>query len=47
MNSLLIGLVGVIYFVVSIKYFINGNTGLGICFLGYSFSNYGLYLIGK
>lgn len=47
MNSLLIGFVGLIYLIIGSKYIYDGNIGLGICFLGYSFSNYGLYLIGK
>lgn len=47
MNTLLIAFVGLIYFIISVKYFYDGNPGLGIVFLGYSFSNYGLYLAGK
>lgn len=46
MNGLLILFVGLIYLSVAVKYFIDGNISLGIVFLGYAFSNYGLYKIG-
>lgn len=37
--------VGIVYFFVSIKLFLEGNTGLAIAFLGYAFSNVGLYMV--
>jgi hypothetical protein len=44
MPKLLIAIVGVIYLVIAIQLWLKGNTGLAIAFLGYAFSNYGLYL---
>jgi hypothetical protein len=42
-NEFLISIVGVIYFIVSINSFYNGQLGLGISFLGYSIGSIGLY----
>ena len=45
MSSWLIALTGLIYFGVSIEMFYKGKTGLGIAYLGYAFSNIGLYMV--
>lgn len=43
MSPFLISIVGVIYFIVSLNSFYNGQIGLGISFLGYSIGSVGLY----
>jgi hypothetical protein len=45
MSGWLIALTGCIYSYVSIEQFCKGNYGLGIAYAGYSFANYGLYLL--
>ncbi len=45
MSGWLILLVGAIYLYVGIDLFWKGNTGMGIAFLGYAFSNVGLFLL--
>ena len=45
MSGSLIILTGLIYLWVSVDQFMRGNTGLGVAYLGYSFSNIGLYLL--
>jgi len=47
MSGPLIMLTGVIYAWVSYCQFSAGNTGLGIAYMGYAFSNIGLYLLAK
>jgi hypothetical protein len=43
----LIALTGVIYAYVAADQFWRGNTGMGIAYLGYAFSNVGLYLLAR
>jgi len=47
MSGNLIILTGVIYAWVSYCQFSSGNQGLGIAYLGYAFSNVGLWMIAK
>jgi hypothetical protein len=47
MNSILLVIVGIIYVGLSIMYFLDHKTGLGIAFFAYALANYGLYLAGK
>lgn len=44
MSGWLIALTGLIYAYVSAEQFWRGNTGMGIAYLGYAFSNVGMYL---
>lgn len=44
MSGWLIGLTGMIYTYVCIDQFLKGNTGMGIAYAGYAFSNIGLIL---
>lgn len=44
MAAWLIAFTGMIYAVVAADLFRKGDTGLGIAFLGYAFSNVGLWL---
>lgn len=44
MSGSLILLTGLIYGYVFIDQFIKGNTGMGIAYAGYAFSNIGLYM---
>lgn len=46
MSGILLILVGILYLLSSVTYFIHGHIGLGIAFLCYAISNYGLYLAG-
>lgn len=43
MSAWLIIFVGLIYAGISVEQFMKGNTGMGLTFAGYAFSNYGLY----
>jgi hypothetical protein len=43
----LIAAIAVVYLAVGIDLMIAGKMGLGIAFLGYSFSNVGLYLAAR
>ena len=47
MSGILLIIVGILYVMTGISYYIEGNTGLAIAFLAYSLANYGLYLAGK
>ena len=47
MSGPLIALTGLIYLYVAIDCFWRGNSGLGIAYLGYAFSNVGLYLVAR
>lgn len=47
MSSWLIGVIGVVYFVVAIDQFIKGGVGTGIMFLGYALGNVGLVIVAK
>ena len=44
MSGHLIAITGVIYTYVFVDQFIKGNTAMGIAYLGYAFSNIGLFL---
>lgn len=39
--------VGVVYAFIGVDLIRTGKFGLGLAFLGYAFSNYGLYLAAK
>lgn len=45
--AILLGVVGFIYVAISLCYFYEHKVGLGIAFLAYAVSNYGMYLAGK
>jgi hypothetical protein len=47
MSAPLILMVGLIYFIVALDSALRGNTGIGIAFAGYAFSNIGLYMLAK
>jgi hypothetical protein len=47
MGPNLIAFVGVIYLVTGFSLIKEGKLGLGIAFLGYAFSNVGLYLAAR
>lgn len=47
MSANMIALVGLIYLVVAASLFYEKKWGLAIAFLGYAFSNVGLYLAAK
>lgn len=47
MSGPLIALTGLIYLYVALDQFRRGNPGMGIAYLGYSFSNVGLYLLAR
>jgi hypothetical protein len=47
MSGWLIALTGLIYAYVAAEQFWRGNTGMGIAYMGYAFSNVGLYLLAK
>ena len=47
MSTWLIGIIGVVYFMVAIDQFIKGGVGTGIMFLGYALGNVGLVIVAK
>jgi len=47
MSPWLILAVGVVYTMVGVDLLRTGKTGLGVAFLGYAFSNIGLYMAAK
>jgi hypothetical protein len=47
LSSWLIAVVGVVYLYIGIEQYFKGNSPLAIAFIGYSFSNWGLYLAAK
>lgn len=47
MTGFLIIFVGVVYLITGFKFFIDGNIGMGIVFLGYAAANVGLYIGSK
>jgi len=47
MSAWLIALTGVIYFYVAFEQGMKGNVGMLIAYLGYAFSNIGLYLLAS
>lgn len=47
MSGWLIALTGVIYAYVAADQMWRGNPGMGIAYLGYAFSNIGLWMLAK
>ena len=47
MSGWLIAVTGLIYFYVSLEQLSKGNNGMCITYLGYAFSNIGLYLLAS
>lgn len=47
MSGNLIAITGLIYLYVAVDQFWKGNSPMGIAYLGYAFSNVGLYLLAK
>jgi hypothetical protein len=47
MSGHLIAITGLIYLYVACDQFWRGNSPMGIAYLGYAFSNVGLYLLAK
>jgi hypothetical protein len=47
MSSWLIAFVGCIYLLIGIDQIRNGHTWMGFTFIGYAFSNVGLYMMAK
>lgn len=45
MNSWLIGIIGIVYTVVAVQFFLKGQVGMGISFLGYALGNVGLVIV--
>lgn len=45
MNAWLIGGIGFVYLFVAVQFFIKGQTGMGISFLGYALGNVGLVMV--
>jgi len=44
MNTWLIGGIGIVYLFVAIQFFMKGQVGMGISFLGYALGNVGLMI---
>jgi hypothetical protein len=44
-NSWLIGIIGIVYTVVAVQFFLKGQVGMGISFLGYALGNVGLVIV--
>ena len=47
MAAWLIAVIGVVYLVVAVQLLLQGKIGLGVAFLGYSFSNIGLWMAAR
>lgn len=47
MSGTLIIVTGAIYAIVAVDQFARGNTGMGIAYTGYAFSNVGLWMLAK
>lgn len=45
MNVWLIAFIGLVYTAVAIKFFMDGQTGMGISFIGYALGNVGLVMV--
>lgn len=45
MNVWLIAFIGLVYTAVSVKFFLEGQYGMGISFLGYALGNVGLVMV--
>jgi len=46
-SGTLIAITGAIYLYVAVEQLLKGNVNMGIVYLGYSFSNVGLYLLAR
>lgn len=47
MSGFLIAFVGFVYAAIAIEQFVKGNSGMGIVFAGYAFSNAGLWALAR
>jgi hypothetical protein len=47
MSGTLIAVTGVIYLYVAVDQFAHGHNGMGVAYLGYAFSNWGLWMLAK
>lgn len=47
MSSILIAIIGVVYFFIGCDLLRKGNVGLAVSFFGYSLGNVGLYIVSK
>lgn len=47
MSAWLIALTGLIYAGVAVEQYLKGNMPLAVVYIGYAFSNIGLYVIAK
>jgi hypothetical protein len=47
LSSWLIAVVGLVYLYIGVEQYLKGNSPLGITFVGYAFSNIGLYMAAK
>jgi len=45
MNAWLIGFIGCVYLFVAIQFFMKGQVGMAISFLGYALGNVGLVMV--
>lgn len=45
MNAWLIGFIGIIYAIVAAKFFVQGQVGMGITYIGYAIGNVGLVML--
>ena len=47
MSRFLIIITGLIYAYVSVEQLVRGNYGMGFAYIGYAFSNIGLYILAE
>lgn len=47
MSRFLIIITGLIYTYVSVEQLVRGNYGMGFAYIGYAFSNIGLYILAE
>ena len=45
MNAWLIGGIGILYTIVAVQFFMKGQIGMGLSFLGYALGNVGLVMV--
>jgi hypothetical protein len=45
MSAWLIGFIGIVYTIIAIQFFMKGQIGMGISFLGYALGNVGLVMV--
>ena len=45
MNAYLIGFIGIVYLIVAIQFFMKGQVGMGVSFIGYALGNVGLVMV--